>query len=77
MAQERWRLSVDRQACQGTGMCASVAEEHFVVRGGTAEPINDEIDPADDVIDAADGCPVEAIRVVSTVDGRLVAPEPY
>jgi ferredoxin len=74
---ERWRISVDQNVCQGTGLCSSVASEYFELRSGHSHPINPEVDPHDDVIDAAEGCPVEAILVVSTEDDRVVAPEPY
>ena len=77
MSEERWRLSVDRDTCQATGMCNSVAGRYFELRGGHSVPLADEIDPDEDVIDAAEGCPVEAILVASAKDGRVIAPEPY
>ena len=77
MPEERWRISVDPDVCQATGMCTSVAPEHFELRGGCSNPLREVVEPSDDVIDAAEGCPVEAIKVESTVDGRVVAPEPY
>lgn len=77
MAEERWRISVDRDVCQGTGMCTSVASRYFELNGGHAQPVEPEVDPDDDVVDAAESCPVEAILVTSTEDGRIIAPEPY
>jgi ferredoxin len=77
VSDERWRISVDQDVCQGTGLCASVAAKFFELRDGYSEPIEDEVEPDEDVVDAAEGCPVEAIRVVSLADGRVVAPEPY
>lgn len=74
---ERWRISVDQNVCQGTGLCSSVASRYFELRSGYSHPIKPEVEPDDDVIDAAEGCPVEAILVVSTSDDRVVAPEPY
>ena len=74
---ERWRISVDQNVCQGTGLCSSVASRYFELRSGRSHPINPEVDPDDDVTDAAEGCPVEAILVKSTKDDRVVAPEPY
>jgi ferredoxin len=74
---ERWRITVDQGACQGTGLCSSVASKFFELRGGRSEPIESEVDAHEDVIDAAEGCPVEAILVVSAGDGRVIAPEPY
>jgi ferredoxin len=77
MADERWRVSVNRDVCQGTGMCTSMAPKHFRLTAGHSEPIESEIDPEDDVVDAAESCPVEAILVTAADDGRVIAPEPY
>jgi ferredoxin len=77
VADERWRISVNRDVCQGTGMCTSMAPNHFQLSGGHSSPIESEIDPEDDVVDAAESCPVEAILVVAADDGRVIAPEPY
>lgn len=77
MSEERWRISVDRGACQGTGMCSSIASGHFRLHEGYSEPIEEEVEPDDEVVDAAENCPLEAIMVTSTADGRVVAPEPY
>jgi ferredoxin len=74
---ERWRITVDQNVCQGTGLCSSVAPKHFELRSGLSHPIDPEVEPHDDVIDAAEGCPVEAILVVSASDDRVIAPEPY
>ncbi|HEU5475351.1 MAG TPA: ferredoxin [Actinophytocola sp.] len=78
MSEERWRISVDRVTCQASGMCVAVAPQHFELRDGYSTPLAEEIDPDDeDVVEAAESCPVEAIMVTSTADGRVVAPEPY
>jgi ferredoxin len=77
VADERWRISVNRDLCQGTGMCASMAPKHFQLTGGLSAPVESEIDPEDDVVDAAESCPVEAILVAAADDGRVIAPEPY
>jgi ferredoxin len=74
---EQWRISVDRDVCQGTGMCAAIAARHFRLTDGYSAPIDEVVDQDDDVVDAAENCPVEAIRVVSAADGRIIAPEPY
>ena len=77
MANERWRIGVDQDVCQGTGMCVSMAPRHFELTGRHASPLAAEVDPDDDVVDAAENCPVEAILVTSARDGRVIAPEPY
>lgn len=75
VTEERWRIGVDKNVCQTTGMCVTLAARHFELRGGYSEPIEDEVEPDDDVIEAAENCPVEAIRVTAVSDGRLIAPE--
>lgn len=77
MAEERWRVGVERDVCQGTGMCVSIAAEHFRLQEGYSVPINEEVDENPDLVDAAENCPVEAIRVTAVSDGRVIAPEPY
>jgi ferredoxin len=74
---ERWRVSVNRDVCQGTGMCVSMAAKHFQLVDGHSSPVATEIDPDDSVVDAAESCPVEAILVTAADDGRVIAPEPY
>jgi ferredoxin len=58
-------------------MCVSVAERFFELRDGHAAPVEPEIDPDEDVVEAAENCPVEAIRVHAVADNRLIAPEEY
>jgi ferredoxin len=54
-----------------------MAPKHFQLTGGLSAPVESEIDPEDDVVDAAESCPVEAILVAAADDGRVIAPEPY
>lgn len=77
MTEERWRISVDKNVCQSTGMCVSLAPRYFELRDGYSEPLAEEVDPDEDVVEAAENCPVEAIKVTAAGDGRLIAPEPY
>ena len=74
MTDEKWRIAVDRNACRGTGMCEALAPKHFKLLNGTSHTIEGEVDPDDDLIEAAESCPLEAIRVTAA-DGRPVAPE--
>ncbi|MEU4741462.1 ferredoxin [Actinosynnema sp. NPDC023658] len=69
-----WKVEVDRGSCLGTGMCTSIAPEHFRLDGGTATPVRSDIDPDDAVIDAAESCPMEAI-LVRSADGTVLAPQ--
>jgi ferredoxin len=70
---ERWRVTVDRDACMGSGMCAATSPKHFRLDAGKSRPVEDDIEPDDVVVDAATICPAEAIAVYDT-EGRQLAP---
>lgn len=70
-----WLIEVDRRACIGSGMCAGTAPEHFELRDGCSHPLRSPVRPADEVRDAAESCPVEAITVQDAESGEIVAPE--
>ncbi|MFC6090657.1 ferredoxin [Saccharothrix lopnurensis] len=70
----RWTVEVDRSRCLGTGMCSSIAPDHFRLEDGTATPVNPSVEPADAVVDAAESCPMEAI-LVRDADGTVLAPQ--
>ncbi|MEU4768190.1 ferredoxin [Actinosynnema sp. NPDC023794] len=69
-----WTIEVDRATCMGTGMCTSIAPDHFRLDGGTATPVKSEVEPDDAVVDAAESCPMEAI-LVRSADGAVLAPQ--
>lgn len=71
-----WRVSVDPHRCIGAGICAGAAPRHFRLVDGFSTPTSPIIDPAEQVIDAAESCPVEAIAVRDAASDRLIAPEP-
>ncbi|HEY3735902.1 MAG TPA: ferredoxin [Jatrophihabitans sp.] len=58
------RLLVDTTLCVGTGMCAQLAPEAVEVDTEThkARPLADEIEPGEDVREAIDCCPTQALR---------------
>ncbi|MGP4016350.1 ferredoxin [Saccharopolyspora sp. 5N708] len=70
-----WSIEVDSNACIGSGMCVGVAPEHFDLVDGFSCAKQATADPADEVVDAAESCPVEAILVKDTETGRVIAPE--
>ncbi|GLY26271.1 ferredoxin [Micromonospora echinospora] len=70
-----WRVSVDPTRCIGSGICTGAAPEHFVLVDGLSCPRKELIEPADPVIDAAESCPMEAIRVSDASSDRRIAPE--
>ena len=61
----RWKISVDKNVCISSAMCVAIAPDRFVLdqqlRSG---PVETEIDPDEDVRDAAASCPSEAISLV-------------
>jgi ferredoxin len=73
VSDERWQISVDHGVCVGTAMCAGSYPNLFTMNNGYSEPVNPEVEPNDDVIDAADSCPMEAIRVTDA-GGKVLAP---
>ena len=72
---EHWKITVNRDACLGSGVCAATARHHFRLDDGKSRPIQEDIEPDDTVLDAADTCPAEAITVHDAA-GRRLAPDP-
>ena len=70
-----WRIEVDGRTCIGSGMCEATAPDHFEVGDGVSRPRRTAVDPADPVLEAAESCPVEAIRVRDEATGKVLAPE--
>jgi ferredoxin len=71
---ERWKVTVDRDACLGSGICAGTAPRHFRLDDGRSRALHEDIEPDDIVLDVADTCPAEAITV-HDVAGRRLAPD--
>ncbi|KAA8885892.1 ferredoxin [Nocardia colli] len=75
MAEQKWRIEVDRGACLGSGMCTGLAPEHFTLVDGRSSPIAEVVQPDDLLIDAAESCPIEAILVRAADTGEILSPE--
>ncbi|WP_083922167.1 ferredoxin [Nocardiopsis halotolerans] len=58
-----WSVWVDPLRCEGAGVCVSAAPGYFVLREGVSHPLNGRVFPSDDLLAAAQTCPVEAIRL--------------
>ena len=57
-------VTVDKKKCIGCGLCASVCEEVFEMKNGkSAVKKGAEKSNSPCVKEAADGCPVDAIKV--------------
>ena len=70
-----WRVTVDRDVCIGSGMCASLDPAHFQLVDHKSSPVSELTDPSDDAVDAAENCPVEAILIADAATGATIAPE--
>lgn len=74
---DRWRIEVDRGVCIGAGMCVATAPDHFHFTragGNQSQPVRPEADGSDEVLEAAESCPVEAITLRAAGDGHAVFP---
>jgi ferredoxin len=71
----RWRITVDHEACIGSAVCAGTLPSRFKIVGDKSVPTDSEIEPDDDVLGAAESCPMEAILVVDAATGAVLAPE--
>ena len=69
----RWKMSVDKNVCIGSGMCVAIVPDRFVLdeqhRSGAVEA---EIDADEVVRDAAASCPSEAISLIDADTGQPV-----
>lgn len=74
-AMTRWILSVDPDRCGGSGVCAGLAPRHFTYTGRQSVPVAGPFDPDDQVLAAAECCPMEAIRIVDAASGQPLYPE--
>ncbi|MFI6444483.1 ferredoxin [Kitasatospora sp. NPDC050543] len=68
-------VRVDRGRCVGTGLCAATAPGDLALGAdGRAEARRATSSAGDDLTEAAELCPVEAITLFSAADGRRLAP---
>ncbi|MGW8376368.1 ferredoxin [Streptomyces sp. ODS28] len=72
---DRWHVEVDHGLCIGSGMCVSTAPDDFALNTARqSRPLNPDRDPAEAVLEAAEGCPVEAISITLEGTGEAVFP---
>ncbi|GIH66845.1 ferredoxin [Microbispora siamensis] len=76
MTEPRWRLTVDRRKCHSSGFCVGIAGDRFELTPGGARPVREDIPEDEDVLEAAECCPLQAIRVADLATGAEIAPEP-
>lgn len=72
---ERWRVTVDRRVCVGSGLCAGLAPEAFRLDPARrSHPVPGVAEASERVREAAEMCPVEAIAIVRADTGEAVFP---
>lgn len=70
----RYQIQVDRDVCQGSGMCVGMAPEHFELADGyRSRPLVQTVDADDTLLDVAECCPTEAIKIIDADTGEVVA----
>jgi len=69
-----WTVTVDAGRCAGSGMCASLAARHFRYTGGLSTPPDGPVVPDDELLAAAECCPMEAIVIRDQGSGRVLHP---
>ena len=75
MSETKWRVTVDTDLCIGSGGCVQRAPEGFDLdpaRQGC--PRHELMAPSEEVLDAAENCPVEAITIAEEGTGRVLFP---
>ncbi|SDN19879.1 ferredoxin [Streptomyces wuyuanensis] len=72
---DRWQVEVDRGVCIGSGMCVNNAPDGFKLDAARqSHPTEPETDANEDILTAAEGCPVEAISIRLPGSGEAVFP---
>ncbi|MEU4392678.1 ferredoxin [Kribbella sp. NPDC023855] len=73
----KWKVTVDQDACTGSGMCLGVAPGHFEFGPDRrSRPRAELIHPDDAAASAAECCPMAAITIADADSGRQLVPEP-
>ncbi|MDG4800222.1 ferredoxin [Micromonospora sp. WMMD980] len=68
-------MASDAEVCIGAGVCASVVPSRFRIDDGFSVPIDPVIEADEEVLVAANLCPMAAIRVTDLSTGAVLAPD--
>jgi len=69
------RVSVDHNLCVGNSMCETLAPKVFVLNDDRqSEAVNPDGDTEENILEAAENCPVSAITVVDAETGEQLFP---
>ncbi|MDQ1038965.1 ferredoxin [Streptomyces sp. V3I8] len=72
---DRWHVEVDRSVCIGSAQCTHLAPDAFRLDAAMqSHPAESESDANEKVLEAAEGCPVEAITITLPGSGEAVFP---
>ncbi|MGW0710024.1 ferredoxin [Streptomyces sp. NPDC002643] len=72
---DRWHLEVDRSLCIGSAQCTHHAPDTFRLDSAMqSHPTTPETDAHEHILNAAEGCPVEAITITLLDSGEPVFP---
>ena len=68
-------ISVDHNLCVGNSMCETIAAKVFVMNDDRQSEVADpEADTEENILEAAESCPVSAIKVVDAETGETLFP---
>ena len=69
------RISVDHNLCVGNAMCETYAPKVFVLNDDRqSEAVDPEADTEENILEAAENCPVSAITVFDAETGEKLFP---
>jgi ferredoxin len=72
---DRWHLEVDRSVCIGSAQCVHHAPDAFLLDPGRqSRPVEPDTDAGEQILAAAESCPVEAIVITLLGSGEAVFP---
>ena len=68
-------VSVDHNVCVGNSMCETIAPKVFVLNDDRqSEAVDPDGDTEENILEAAENCPVSAITVVDAETGETLFP---
>jgi ferredoxin len=74
-AGDRWHVDVDRSLCIGSAQCVHLTPESFRQDSAMqSHPVAPDTDANEKILEAAEGCPVEAIVITLLGSGEPVFP---
>ena len=72
----KYKIEIDRDLCVGDGACCNEAPQTFEMDGDSIATVtNPEGNTPEEILNAAQACPVDAIIVHDAATGKKVWPE--